>query len=97
MFSHRSEVYYARRTICWSRPNSSRNIGILITDHNVQETLTITDRAYLLFEGRILFQGAPEELAENKIVREKYLSNSFVLRKKDFQTLDEERKARENS
>ena len=72
-----------------------RNIGILITDHNVQETLTITDRAYLLFEGRILFQGAPEELAENKIVREKYLSNSFVLRTKDFQTLDEERRARE--
>lgn len=72
-----------------------RNIGILITDHNVQETLTITDRAYLLFEGRILFQGAPEELAENKIVREKYLSNSFVLRKKDFQMLDEERRARE--
>ena len=72
-----------------------RNIGILITDHNVQETLTITDRAYLLFEGRILFQGKPEELAENKIVREKYLSNSFVLRKKDFQMLDEERRARE--
>ncbi|SEW13416.1 lipopolysaccharide export system ATP-binding protein [Prevotella aff. ruminicola Tc2-24] len=72
-----------------------RNIGILITDHNVQETLSITDRAYLLFEGRILFQGSPEELAENKIVREKYLSNSFVLRKKDFQLLEEERKARE--
>ena len=72
-----------------------RNIGILITDHNVQETLTITDRAYLLFEGRILFQGAPEKLAANKIVREKYLSNSFVLRKKDFQTLDQERRARE--
>ena len=72
-----------------------RNIGILITDHNVQETLTITDRAYLLFEGRILFKGNPEELAANKIVREKYLSNSFVLRKKDFQTLDEERRARE--
>ena len=54
-----------------------RNIGILITDHNVQETLSITDRAYLLFEGKILFQGTPEELAENKIVREKYLSNSF--------------------
>ena len=71
-----------------------RNIGILITDHNVQETLTITDRAYLLFEGKILFQGKPEELAENKIVREKYLSNSFVLRKKDFQLLDEERRAR---
>ena len=72
-----------------------RNIGILITDHNVQETLTITDRAYLLFEGRILFQGKPEELAANKVVREKYLSNSFVLRKKDFQTLDEERKDKE--
>lgn len=63
-----------------------RNIGILITDHNVDETLTITDRAYLLFEGKILFQGSPEELAENKIVREKYLTNSFVLRKKNFQT-----------
>ena len=72
-----------------------RNIGILITDHNVQETLTITDRAYLLFEGRILFQGKPEELAANKVVREKYLSNSFVLRKKDFQTLDEERREKE--
>lgn len=72
-----------------------RNIGILITDHNVQETLSITDRAYLLFEGRILFQGTPEQLAENKIVREKYLSNSFVLRKKDFQLIDEERRARE--
>ena len=74
-----------------------RNIGILITDHNVQETLSITDRAYLLFEGRILFQGSPEELAANKIVREKYLSNSFVLRKKDFQLLEEERKAKEAS
>ena len=59
-----------------------RNIGILITDHNVQETLTITDRAYLLFEGRILFQGKPEELAENEVVREKYLGSTFVLRKK---------------
>lgn len=62
-----------------------KNIGILITDHNVQETLSITDRAYLLFEGKILFQGTPEELASNQIVREKYLSNSFVLRRKDFQ------------
>ncbi len=70
-----------------------RNIGILITDHNVQETLSITDRAYLLFEGRILFQGSPEELAENKIVREKYLGRNFELRKKDFQTIQEERKA----
>lgn len=72
-----------------------RNIGILITDHNVQETLTITDRAYLLFEGKILFQGKPEELAANKIVREKYLSTSFVLRKKDFQLIDEQKRARE--
>ena len=48
----------------------------------------IMDRAYLLFEGKILFQGTPEELAENKIVREKYLSNSFVLRRKDFQLKD---------
>jgi len=62
-----------------------KNIGILITDHNVQETLSITDRAYLLFEGRILFQGTPEELAANQTVREKYLSTSFVLRRKDFQ------------
>ena len=62
-----------------------KNIGILITDHNVQETLSITDRAYLLFEGRILFEGTPEELAENATVRSKYLSNSFVLRKKEFQ------------
>lgn len=66
-----------------------KNIGILITDHNVQETLSITDRAYLLFEGRILFQGTPEELAKNRIVREKYLSNSFVLRKKNFQMQNE--------
>ncbi|MBQ8608104.1 MAG: LPS export ABC transporter ATP-binding protein [Bacteroidaceae bacterium] len=62
-----------------------KNIGILITDHNVQETLSITDRAYLLFEGKILFQGVPEELAENEVVREKYLSKSFVLRRKEFQ------------
>ena len=65
-----------------------RNIGILITDHNVEETLCITDRAYLLFEGRILFQGTPEELAENQIVRDKYLTNSFKLRKKDFQAMN---------
>lgn len=72
-----------------------RNIGILITDHNVQETLSITDRAYLLFEGRILFKGKPEELAENPIVKEKYLGTGFVLRQKDFQLLDETRKAKE--
>ncbi len=72
-----------------------RNIGILITDHNVEDTLCITDRAYLLFEGRILFHGSPEELSENKIVREKYLTNSFVLRQKDFQRIDEEKRAKE--
>ena len=62
-----------------------RNIGILITDHNVQETLSITDRAYLLFEGRVLFEGTSEELAGNPIVREKYLGRDFVLRKREFQ------------
>ena len=61
-----------------------RNIGILITDHNVQETLNICDRAYLLFEGRILFHGTPEELADNSIVREKYLGRGFKLLKKKF-------------
>ena len=70
------------------------NIGILITDHNVDETLAITDRAYLLFEGRILFQGTPEELATNQIVREKYLTESFELRKKNFQQIEEERQAK---
>jgi len=59
-----------------------KNIGILITDHNVDETLTITDRAYLLFEGRILFQGTSQELADNPIVREKYLGRDFELKKK---------------
>lgn len=62
-----------------------KNIGILITDHNVQETLSITDRAYLLFEGTIYRQGTPEELAADETVRAKYLSTSFVLRKKAFQ------------
>ena len=59
-----------------------KNIGILITDHNVHETLSITDRAYLLFEGKILFQGTAEELADNPMVREKYLGENFELRKK---------------
>ena len=68
-----------------------RNIGILITDHNVEDTLCITDRAYLLFEGRILFHGTPEELAANQIVRKNYLTDSFVLRQKDFQKLEKER------
>ena len=62
-----------------------RNIGILITDHNVDETLSITDRAYLLFEGKVLFQGTAEQLAENPIVREKYLGKDFELKKKIFE------------
>ena len=61
-----------------------QNIGILITDHNVNETLSITDRAYLLFEGKVLFQGTAEELAANDIVREKYLGQDFLLRRKSF-------------
>ena len=71
-----------------------KNIGILITDHNALETLRLTDRAYLLFEGRILFQGTPEELAENPVVREKYLGTNFVLRRKDFQLEEELRNKR---
>jgi lipopolysaccharide export system ATP-binding protein len=59
-----------------------RNIGILITDHNVQETLSITDRAYLLFEGKILKSGTAEELAEDEQVRKVYLGRNFVLRQK---------------
>ncbi|MDE6144761.1 MAG: LPS export ABC transporter ATP-binding protein [Muribaculaceae bacterium] len=61
-----------------------KNIGILITDHNAPETLSITDRAYLLFEGKILFQGTSEELAENPVVREKYLGRNFIFRRKRF-------------
>lgn len=61
-----------------------KNIGILITDHNAPETLSITDRAYLLFEGKILFQGSSEELAADPIVREKYLGRNFIFRRKKF-------------
>lgn len=61
-----------------------KNIGILITDHNAPETLSITDRSYLLFEGKILYQGTSEELAENPIVREKYLGRGFVFNRKKF-------------
>ena len=60
----------------------TRNIGILITDHNVQETLSITDRAYLMFEGRILKAGTAEELAADEVVRKVYLGKNFELRKK---------------
>jgi lipopolysaccharide export system ATP-binding protein len=62
----------------------SKNIGILITDHNVQETLSITDRAYLLFEGKLLKQGTAEELAEDEMVRKVYLGQNFELRRKTF-------------
>lgn len=61
-----------------------KNIGILITDHNAPETLSITDRAYLLFEGRILFQGSSEDLAANEIVRKKYLTENFIFHRKKF-------------
>ncbi len=60
----------------------TKNIGILITDHNVQETLSITDRAYLMFEGRILKAGTAEELAADEMVRKVYLGKNFELRKK---------------
>jgi lipopolysaccharide export system ATP-binding protein len=61
-----------------------KNIGILITDHNAPETLSIVDRAYLLFEGRILFQGTSEELAADAMVREKYLGRNFIFHRKNF-------------
>ena len=67
-----------------------KNIGILITDHNVDETLSITDRAYLLFEGKVLFQGSAEQLAENEVVREKYLGRDFQLKRRNFEFLKEE-------
>ena len=62
----------------------TRNIGILITDHNVQETLSITDRAYLMFEGRILKAGSAEELAADEMVRRVYLGQHFELRRKEI-------------
>ena len=61
-----------------------KNIGILITDHNVQETLAITDRTYLMFEGSILKEGTPEELAKDETVRRVYLGESFELKKNRF-------------
>ncbi len=69
-----------------------KNIGILITDHNVDETLSITDRAYLLFEGKVLYQGSAEQLAANEVVREKYLGKDFELKRRvfDFSSLEED-------
>ncbi len=66
----------------------TKNIGILITDHNVQETLSITDRAYLMFEGRILKAGTAEELAADEMVRKVYLGQHFELRKKKIKLDD---------
>jgi lipopolysaccharide export system ATP-binding protein len=60
----------------------TKNIGILITDHNVQETLSITDRAYLLYDGKILKSGTAEELAADEVVRKVYLGQNFELRRK---------------
>ena len=62
-----------------------KNIGILITDHNVQETLAITDRTYLMFEGKILKSGIPEELAKDQMVRKLYLGENFEFRKKNLE------------
>jgi lipopolysaccharide export system ATP-binding protein len=59
----------------------TKNIGILITDHNVHETLSITDRAYLLFEGSVLMAGSSQELAANEQVRNVYLGKNFELRR----------------
>lgn len=67
----------------------TKNIGILITDHNVQETLSITDRAYLMFEGSILKAGTAEELAADEMVRKVYLGMSFELKKKTINLNDE--------
>ena len=64
------------------RDLTKKNIGILITDHNVQETLAITDRTYLMFEGKILRQGSPDDLANDEMVRKVYLGENFELRKK---------------
>ncbi len=63
----------------------NKNIGILITDHNVQETLSITDRAYLMFEGKILRAGSAEDLANDEMVRKVYLGQNFELKKKNIQ------------
>ena len=61
-----------------------KNIGVLITDHNVHETLSITDRAYLLFDGKVLMSGSPEQLAADEHVREVYLGHNFILHKKEM-------------
>ena len=61
-----------------------KNIGVLITDHNVHETLSITDRAYLLFDGKVLISDKPEKLAENEHVRDVYLGHNFVFHKKEM-------------
>ncbi|MEN9522537.1 MAG: export transporter ATP-binding protein [Bacteroidota bacterium] len=66
----------------------TKGIGVLITDHNVQETLSITDRAYLLFEGKILMQGTAEELAADETVRRVYLGQNFELKRKNLSVVE---------
>jgi len=72
------------QSIVWKLKD--KNIGILITDHNVQETLSITDRAYLMFEGKMLKQGTAEDLASDEMVRKVYLGQHFELKRKTFQS-----------
>ena len=75
-----------------------RNIGVIITDHNVGETLAITDRAYLLYEGTILQQGTPEELAADDDVRTKYLGSGFILKRSvSVERAEAEYKAKEHN
>ena len=69
-----------------------KNIGILITDHNVDETLTITDRAYLMVEGKLFKQGSAEDLANDPMVRKVYLGQNFVLKRPKAATVTEETK-----
>ncbi len=70
-----------------------RNIGVIITDHNVDETLAITDRAYLLYEGRVLMSGTPEDLAADPVVRERYLGKNFELRRSPRMTQHQHQQA----
>lgn len=91
---YQSQIHSPRRALCRYRPDrggghpvhrrqvADQGIGILITDHNVQETLSITDRAYLMFEGKILKAGTADELAADEMVRKVYLGTNFELRKK---------------
>ena len=67
----------AIKDVKFNSKSKEKNIGVLITDHNVKSTLEIVDRAYIIFEGKVLFQGKPEEIIKNKNVRTFYLGNDF--------------------